>query len=77
MTADKAKLFIDGKSQAVRLPKKFRFDSQQVYIWKEGEQVILSAQQPSWDAFFDEPSAFTEEFLLVREDMQPQPRQFF
>ncbi|MBA3493028.1 MAG: AbrB/MazE/SpoVT family DNA-binding domain-containing protein [Gammaproteobacteria bacterium] len=38
-----AKLFNNGRSQAVRLPAEFRFEGAEVYIHKEGEQVILSA----------------------------------
>ena len=37
----KATLFLNGRSQAVRLPKSLRFDGDEVYVWKEGERVIL------------------------------------
>ena len=39
----KAHLFKNGRSQAVRLPKSLRFDAEEVYIWKEGDRVILEA----------------------------------
>jgi antitoxin VapB len=39
----KVSLFKNGRSQAVRLPKTLRFDSEEVYVWKEGERLILEA----------------------------------
>jgi antitoxin VapB len=72
-----AKLFMNGKSQAVRLPKAFRFDGAEVYIRKEGDEVILSTKAPSWDDFFAAPSAFAADFLADRGDERPQEREFF
>lgn len=37
----KARLFKNGRSQAVRLPKSLRFDSEEVYLWRDGDRVIL------------------------------------
>ncbi len=42
-----AKLFRNGRSQAVRLPKEFRFEGEEVSICREGEKVILSPLQKS------------------------------
>ena len=49
-----AKLFTNGRSQAVRLPAAFRFDAQEVYIRQDPEtgDVILSRKPPDWDDFF-------------------------
>ena len=49
-----AKLFNNGRSQAVRLPAAFRFDSTEVYIRqnKETGDVILSRRPATWDGFF-------------------------
>ena len=49
-----AKLFTNGRSQAVRLPAAFRFDGQEVFIRKDPEtgDVILSRKPPDWDDFF-------------------------
>jgi len=71
-----AKIFMNGRSQAVRLPKEYRFDSDEVYITKQGSKVILSAKQPTWDEFFDAKSAFADDFLEERFDEQPQERDF-
>jgi len=73
---DTAKIFINGRSQAVRLPKKYRFNSDQVLIFKRGDEVVLKEKKESWDDFFAEQSAFGKDFLSRREDMPPQEREF-
>jgi len=49
-----AKLFTNGRSQAVRLPAQFRFQEKEVYIRKDPQtgDVILSRKPQTWDAFF-------------------------
>ena len=49
-----AKLFTNGRSQAVRLPAAYRFDTKEVYIRRDPEtgDVILSRKPASWDGFF-------------------------
>lgn len=49
-----AKLFTNGRSQAVRLPAAFRFDGQEVFIRQDPEtgDVILSRKPPDWNDFF-------------------------
>ena len=39
-----AKLFMHGRSQAVRLPKAFRFDGTEVYVRRQGDEVVLSSR---------------------------------
>ena len=64
-----AKLFTNGRSQAVRLPAAFRFDGQEVFIRQDPEtgDVILSRKPPDWDDFFsalkdaDAPDDFLDE----------------
>ncbi len=70
-----AKLFMNGRSQAVRLPKEFRFAGSEVLISKEGQNIILSPRPPSWDAFFKETPLPSEDFMDTREDLPPQSRQ--
>ena len=48
MSAKTAKLFWSGRSQAVRLPKEFRFDGAEVRIRREGDRVILEPEQGGW-----------------------------
>ena len=49
-----AKLFINGRSQAVRLPAAYRFDTKEVFIRQDPEtgDVILSRKPATWDDFF-------------------------
>lgn len=67
---DKAKLFMDGDSQAVRLPDHYRFDGNEVYIRQDPEtgDVILSTRPNGWDEFFDmlDKEPMPEDFLTDR-----------
>jgi len=65
---------MNGRSQAVRLPKEYRFDCDEVYVEKQGDKVIISAEPPGWDEFFDAVSVFADDFLSDREDLPPQVR---
>lgn len=58
-----AKLFQNGNSQAVRLPKAFRIPGTEVKIFKHGKQVILEPIETSWDSLFESLSEFPEDFL--------------
>jgi len=71
-----AKIFMNGRSQAVRLPKECRFDCDEVYVEKQGDKVIISAVKPGWDEFFDTVSVFDDDFLSDREDLPPQDRNY-
>ncbi len=76
MSAQIAKIFMNGRSQAVRLPKEYRFDTDEVYISKRGQNIIISEKKPTWDEFFDSKSAFDDNFLDDRLDTEPQERDF-
>ncbi len=71
-----AKIFMNGRSQAVRLPKDCRFDCDEVFVYKQGDTVVLSAKAPGWDEFFAAASAFGDDYLPEREDQAPQERDF-
>ena len=60
---DRAKLFQNGNSQAVRLPKEFRFPGTEVRIYRRGNQVILEPLEPAWDSFFEALNEFPEDFF--------------
>ena len=82
MSEKVAKLFPNGRSQAVRLPVPFRFEGDEVYIRRDPEtgEVILSPIPNSWDGFFALRDAGVEEardFLLDRNDSPAQPRESF
>jgi antitoxin VapB len=53
MSKVKAKIFTHGGSQAVRLPKEFRFDGKEVLIHREGCAVVLEPLETDWDAVWD------------------------
>lgn len=65
-----AKIFKSGNSQAVRLPREFRFDADEVYIKKVGRGVILIPKDDPWEMFEEGLGEFTEDFLRG-ERMQP------
>ena len=58
-----AKIFINGRSQAIRIPKEFQFKREEVYIQKVGDAVILVHKNKAWNTFLDGLNGFTEDFL--------------
>ena len=77
-----AKLFPNGRSQAVRLPASFRFEGDEVYIRRDDEtgEVILSAVPNSWDGFFalrEQAMGEAKDFLADRHDAPAQFRSLF
>ncbi|MGD2088292.1 MAG: type II toxin-antitoxin system VapB family antitoxin [Candidatus Aminicenantes bacterium] len=75
MQSQIAKVFKNGRSQAVRLPKEFRFEDDEVLIRKKGNDVILSPLPKSWDTFFKETPLPSEDFMTTREDLPNQVRE--
>ena len=76
-----AKLFLNGRSQAVRLPAEFRFEGSEVYVRRDpaSGDVILSRRPESWKDFFDlmKTIEVPEDFLADRKDAAPQKRRLF
>jgi len=70
-----AKLFMNGRSQAVRLPKEYRFEEDEVFIRKEGDKVVLSSKPKSWLRFFKDTPLPSEDFMTERIDLKPQTRE--
>ena len=70
-----AKLFQNGKSQAVRLPKEYRFRSDRVYIKRVGEAVVLLPYQAPWKTLVDSLSQFSEDFMTERNQPAAQERE--
>ena len=67
----KAKLFFHGRSQAVRLPKEFRFEGDEVYVRRVGDEVVLSSKaKASMQSLVEALDGFEPGFELRRE--QPQ-----
>lgn len=64
----KAKLFRHGRSQAVRLPKEFRFDGEEVYVRRMGDEVVLSARpRPAIRSLVEALDEFEDGFEIERE----------
>ena len=72
-----AKLFKNGQSQAVRLPKEFRFEGEQVYLKKIGNAVVLLPMKNSWKPLLDSLDEFSEDFMTDREQPSYQSREEF
>lgn len=68
-----AKLFQNGRSQAVRLPKEFRFEGDEVHIKRVGDAVVLMPQHQSWETLIQSLAQFEPDFTLKRE--QPKAQQ--
>jgi antitoxin VapB len=70
-----ARIFMNNRSQAVRLPKEFQFSTPEVFIRKEGDDVILSPRPSDWSALLQGPFA-SNEFMEGVEDLPVQERSF-
>lgn len=80
--AEVGKIFMNGRSQAVRLPRSFRFKGSEVYIRRDAKtgDVILSPKTEDWDEFFvlaAQAAKETKGFLEERKDTVPQKRELF
>jgi len=76
-----AKLFMNGRSQAVRLPASFRFDCDEVFISRDENtgDVIISRKPGSWEDFFElaDSMAIPDDFMSDRNNKPPQERDIF
>ena len=69
-----AKLFQNGQSQAVRLPKEFRLPGESVYIKKQGNAVVLIPRINSWDSLWESLDKFSDDYMVDREQPEQQER---
>ncbi len=70
-----AKIFENGRSQAVRLPKECRFSSDEVLVNKIGDIVILLPKSSNWDSFAAAIDMFSEDFMDDWRDYSLQERE--
>lgn len=70
---DKAKLFQNGRSQAVRLPRQYRLPGREVRVFREGERVVLEPLPQSYDALFEALTKFSDDCFSTGRD-QPAPQ---
>ena len=77
MTRDIARVFMSGRSQAVRIPMAFRFDTTEVVVVRRGESLVLTPHRAmTWDRFFKEWTC--PDFKLDRrQSQQGQKRDLF
>ena len=65
-----ARVFMSGRSQAVRLPKEFRFDVDRVMIRREGRDVVLSPPFKDWDDYFKNSTPLPDDFEEIIAEMR-------
>lgn len=70
-----AKLFLNGQSQAVRLPKEFRFEGDEVIIKRSGNAVVLIPANHSWDTLASSLDKFSADFMDNRDQPDQQIRE--
>lgn len=70
-----AKLFTNGRSQAVRLPKEFRFEGDSVCIKRVGKAVVLLPKDAPFDGFFAALTEFSLDFMESRDQPAVQQRE--
>ena len=73
-----AKIFENGRSQAVRLPKEYRFNDSEVAINKIGKIIILMPKNDQWSGFINSLNLFSDDYMASgREQPQMQEREEF
>ncbi len=65
-----AKIFENGRSQAVRLPKEYRFKDEEVMINKIGDIVFLMPKTNRWEAFVKAIDLFSKDYFSNGRDSQ-------
>lgn len=63
------KLFANGRSQAVRLPKEYRFEGDEVLINKIGDAVVLYPKSSGWSSLLNACGQFTDDFMAERKQV--------
>lgn len=58
-----AKVFENGRSQAVRLPKEYRFNSDEVAITKIGDVVMIMPKDNNWESFMQAVELFSDDYM--------------
>jgi len=71
----KAKIFMNNRSQAVRLPKEFQFRAREVFIRKIGNDVVLSPRPFDWASYLAEAPVASAGFMEGIEDLPVQERE--
>ena len=72
-TSGIAKIFMHGRSQAVRLPKAFRMDGKEVRVRRDGRRLILEPIISDVDEWFESLDAYAEPFMEKGRDQPAMP----
>ena len=72
---DKAKIFENGKSQAVRLPKAYRLKGKEAYITKIGDAIVLLPKKENWEGLITSLEKFTPDFMSDRKQPDLEKRE--
>src|SRR4051812_25443783 len=70
-----AKVFMTNRSQAVRLPKEYQFSTAEVFIRKEGDDVILSPRPRDWRSYLESAPVASDMFMADVDDLPVQERE--
>jgi antitoxin VapB len=70
-----AKVFMTNRSQAVRLPKEYQFSTDEVFIRKVGDDVILSPRPRDWRTYLKSAPVASDAFMADVEDLPVQDRE--
>jgi antitoxin VapB len=71
---DTAKIFQTGRSQAVRLPKQYRFEGEEVLIKRVGNGVLLLPKNKAWGNLLASLNDFSDDFVFERDQPEGQER---
>ena len=74
---DTAKIFRNGQSQAVRLPKSYRLKGKETYITRIGDAIILLPKMEKWDLMFSSLDKFSDDFMSDRTQPPLEEREEF
>lgn len=69
-----AKIFQNGQSQAVRLPREFRLKGREVYIKRTGNAIVLLPITDNWNTLLDSLDSFSKDFMSERNQPMEQQR---
>ena len=69
-----AKIFMTNRSQAVRLPKEYQFETDEVFIRKVGDEVILSPRPREWQSYIETAPIASDAFMTEVDDLPVQDR---
>jgi antitoxin VapB len=69
-----AKVFFINRSQVVRLSKEFQFDTDEVFIYRDGDKVVLSPKPKSWSDYLNSGAVAAPDFMAEVEDLPVKDR---